>query len=395
MSMRILLAHNFYQQSGGEDVVFYAETELLRRHGHEVRHYTEHNDRIRQMSRPRLFRETLWSTATLRHLKRLLKEWQPDVVHFHNTFPLISPAAYYACRRVGVPVVQTLHNYRLLCPAATFYRSGKVCEACLRKTPPLPSVQWACYRNSRIQSLVVVLLLSFHRALGTWKKQVDAYISLTDFARRKFIEGGIPGEKILVKPNFLLPDPGKGKSAAGDYALFVGRFSPEKGISILLQAWCRMNNIPLKVAGDGPMGEEIRKYVTDNDLKTVECVGKCSHEAVLGLMKNARFLVFPSQWYEGFPMTIAEAFACGLPVIASNLGAMAEIIDDGRTGLLFNPGDAQDLAAKVKWAWEHPQELARMGKEARREYEAKYTEEQNYKMLMQIYEQARANYLRR
>lgn len=234
---------------------------------------------------------------------------------------------------------------------------------------------------------VVAAMLTTHRALGTWARGVDVYIALTEFARRKFMEGGLPAEKIVVKPNFVHPDPGPGEGKGG-YALFVGRLSPEKGVRTLLRAWERLKGIPLKIVGDGPLQAEMEDLVRGGGLEGVEMLGRRPREEVLGLMREAGVLVFPSECYENFPMTVAEAFACGLPVVASRLGAMAGIVEDGRTGLLFAPGDAEDLAAKVAWLFSHPEELARMRREARAEYEAKYTAERNYQLLMEIYGQA-------
>ena len=339
------------------------------------------------MSRAALASGTTWSRPTRYHLLEMLRDARPNVAHFHNTFPLISPSAYSACREVRVPVVQTLHNYRLLCPAATFFRDGHVCEECLGKTPPWPGVMHGCYRGSRSQTAVVAAMLTTHRCLQTWKKQVDMYIALTEFSRRKFIEGGIPSDKIVFKPNFVHPDPGATESK-GRYALFVGRLSREKGLLTLLRAWQYLKKIPLKIAGDGPLMGEVQGFVRKQKLSNVELLGWCTREEVLRLMKGALFLVFPSEWYEGFALTIVEAFACGVPVIASRMGAMAEIVEDDRTGLHFTPEDPEDLAAKFEWAWAHPKQMMVMGREARAQYKQKYSAERNYQRLMEIYQMA-------
>ena len=393
-SRKILMVHNRYRQPGGEDAVFAAETEILRKHGHEVVEYLDDNRRIEGLNPLVAAANTVWSYGSREKLSQVLRETKPDVVHFHNTFLQISPAAYYACWETAQPVVQTLHNYRLLCPVATFFRDGHVCEDCLDRTPPWPAVLHGCYHNSRMQTAVVAAMLVFHRLLKTWQNQVHVYIALTEFVRRKFIEGGLPEEKIVVKPNFVYSDPGI-REGKGEYVLFVGRLSPEKGIKTLLWAWQYLQKIPLKIVGDGPLMDEICAYVKMHKLEWVELIGRCNHGGVLELMKGARFLVFPSEWYEGFPVTIAETFACGVPVIASRLGAMAEIVDDGRTGLHFEPGNSEDLAAKVKWAWTHLDQMQQMGREARAEYEAKYTAERNYKMLINIYEKAIEQHKRR
>ncbi len=386
--MKIVLLHNNYQQPGGEDAVFEAEKVLLDRMGHEIIPFVEDNARLNGMSALKAARNTIWSREAQGKLRQLIRETRPDVAHFHNTFLMISPAAYYACKEARVPVVQTLHNYRLICPGALLMREGRVCEDCVGRAIPWSGVVHGCWRSSRAGTAVVAAMLAVHRLMKTWSKQVDLYIALTEFARRKFIEGGLPAEKIVVKPNFVAPDPGEGQHAGG-YALFVGRLSPEKGVVTLLRAWKRLKGVPLKVVGDGPLREEVQGLGRREGLTEVEVLGQKPREEVLGLMHEAKVLVFPSRCYEGFPMTIAEAFACGLPVIASRLGAMAEIVEDQRTGLLFRPGDPENLAEKVEWAWGHPKELAEMGREARREYEQKYTAEKNYEILMEIYERAR------
>lgn len=386
--MRILLVHNRYLQPGGEDVVFAAERALLTRSGHEVVPFIEQNAQFDGLNLLGVAVSTVWSRAAQRRLSQMLQEMHPDVVHFHNIFPMISPAAYYVCRKDEVPVVQTLHNYRLLCPNALFFRDGHICEDCMGKIP-WPGVVHACYRGSRAASTVIAAMLVVHRFLGTWTQRVDMYIALTEFARQKFIEGGLPAEKIAVKPNFVHPDPGPGEGQGG-FALFVGRLSQEKGLDTLLAAWERLQGrVSLKIVGDGPLASEVAAAA--ERLDGVEWLGRKPREEVLDLMKQASFLILPSKIYENFPMTIAEAFATGLPVVASNLGAMATLIDHERTGLHFRPGGAEDLAAKVEWLLSHPVVLTQMRKEARAEYEAKYTAERNYRMLMEIYARAIEN----
>jgi glycosyltransferase involved in cell wall biosynthesis len=384
--MKILLIHNRYQQPGGEDTVFQAEKALLKRYDHEVVTYVEDNARLEGVNPLKVAVNAIWSREAQRNIRKLIEQTRPDVVHFHNTFLRISPAAYYVVKDLGLPVVQTLHNYRLICPGALLMRDGKVCEDCLRKIVPWPGVVHGCWRNSRSGTTVVAAMLTFHNILRTWENQVDVYIALTEFARKKFVQGGLPAEKIVVKPNFVHPDPGDGEHK-GNFALFVGRLSAEKGIRTMLSALRVLKSVPLKVVGDGPLMAEVKAQI-ERERLGIEVLGRRPREEVFSLMRQASFLVFPSEWYEGFPMTIAEAFACGLPVLASRLGAMAELVEDGRTGLLFEPGNPDDLAEKVEWAWTHPEEMKRMGKEARKEFEEKYTDEKNYKMLMEIYQLA-------
>lgn len=384
--MRVLLVHNQYQQPGGEDEVFIAEGELLEAYGHSVSRYVVHNDSVNGMSRLALAKDTIWNGSAYQDLRALIRKERPQVAHFHNTFPLVSPAAYYAARAEGVPVVQTLHNYRLLCSNALLFREGRVCEDCLKKTIPWPGMVRACYRGSRSSSGAVGAMLSAHRALGTWTGMVDLYVALTEFARQKFIQGELPAEKIVVKPNFLHADPGAGKGE-GEYVLFVGRLSREKGVDTLLAAWERLRGrVPLKIVGEGPLAPEVAEAA--KRLVGVEWVGKRPKDRVLALMKGAQALILPSVWYEGFPMVIVEAYATGLPVVASDLGSMSSLIDHGRTGLHFQPGNSEDLAAKLNWAYAHPNELGRMRQEARKEFEAEYTAQRNYRSLMHIYRTA-------
>ncbi|MGI9533425.1 MAG: glycosyltransferase family 4 protein [Thermodesulfobacteriota bacterium] len=385
--MKVLVAHNYYREPGGEDVVFAAETELLRSHGHEVIEYTEHNSRINKMNPLSVITNTFWSRKSKSKLFEIINSEKPDIAHFHNTFSLISPSAYYACNMAGIPVVQSLHNSRLICPAATFYREDNVCEDCLGKTFAHPSVKYGCYRNSRAQTAIVAGMLAFHRLINTWKNKVDTYIVFTEFFKDKFVQNGIPSEKIAVKPHFIDPDPGLRDDISGNYAFFAGRFDKAKGIMTLLEAWKYNREIPLKVAGDGELLSEVKSFIKENDLKSVELLGYLSRKELINVMRGARFFIWPSECYETFGLVLTEAFACGVPVIASKNGLMIEQ-EDGNSGLHFAVGDSKDLADKVKWAWDNPEKMIKMGKNARREYESKFTPEINYSMLLKIYKQA-------
>ena len=385
--MRILSVHNRYQIRGGEDESRQSEENLLREMGHQVEVYEEHNDRISTMNPLHVASKTIWSQESHKITKRRLQQKTHDIIHVQNFFPLISPSVYYAAKEQGVPVVQTLRNYRLLCPNALFFRDGQVCEDCLGKFVPLPGVMHGCYRESRVASTAVASMITVHRTLRTWSDMVDVYIALTEFARQKFIEGGLPADKIVVKPNFVNPNPGIG-SGSGGYALFVGRLSVEKGLDTLLAAWEQLKGqMPLKIVGDGPLAPQVESAV--KRLPCVEWLGRRPMSEVHQLMGEASFLIFPSKWYETFGRVAVEAFAKGTPVIAANIGAIAELVDDGRTGLKFQPGNSVDLANKVEWALEHPQELAQMRIWARSEFEAKYTAKKNYSRLMEIYNQVK------
>jgi glycosyltransferase involved in cell wall biosynthesis len=387
--MKILVAHNFYKQPGGEDQCMVAEIAMLRAHGHEVTQYCLRNEAIDVMGRLRLGARTIWSRTAVRELRALFRTHRPQIAHFHNTFPLISPSAYYAARAEGVRVVQTVHNFRLLCANALLFRNGEVCEDCLGKWIPWAGIAHKCYRDNRAASTVITTMLMTHRVLGTWSKAVDMYIALTEFGRRKLVEGGLPADKIVVKPNFAYPDPGPG-TGTGGCAVFVGRLSAEKGVDTLLEAWRHLGGeLPLKLLGDGPLAAVVQEAATKD--ASIQWMGNQSLEAVYKLVGEAAFLVLPSQCYENFPRVVIEAFAKGTPVIVSKLGAMAAIVDDGRTGLHFKPGDPVDLAATVRRILGESLELAQMRQAARRKFEQNYTADSNHKTLMNIYEKALSN----
>jgi glycosyltransferase involved in cell wall biosynthesis len=393
--LKILLAHNFYRQAGGEDRVVAAEAELLRAAGHEVVTFQRRNSEIADCSGLQgaaLAARTVWSWPTYADLRSLLRRERPAVAHFHNLLPLISPSAYYACTGEGVPVVQTLHNYRLICPSATLFRDGRVCEECVDSSSSLPAINYGCYRGSRPATAAVASMIKFHSAMGTWSRQVDCYITLTQFARNKLLRSGLPAEKVFVKPNFLQTDPGAGNGPR-EYALFMGRLVPEKGVGCLLNAWSKLScSLPLQVAGDGPLCAEVQRASSRSD-GSIKWLGHVTADQALELLKHARFLLFPSEWYEGFPVTLVESLACGTPVIAARIGSVAEIIVDGVTGIHFNPGDVDDLVGKIQWACSHPGEVDAMGAAARNDFLAKYTAKQNCKALMEIYERAHARKL--
>jgi glycosyltransferase involved in cell wall biosynthesis len=387
--MKVLLVHNSYQQPGGEDVVYQRERDLLKAAGHEVLEYQRSNSEIEDYSvvrRVTLFGRTVWAPDSFQDFSKLLRE-EPEIVHVHNSFPLISPSIYWACRNARVPVVQTVHNYRLLCAESNFFRDGKPCEDCLHGGH-WQGVIHGCYRNSRLQTAAVALMLTVHHARKTWTEMVDCYITLTAFSRSRYLEAGFPADLMKVKPNFVDPDPGK-RPDDGSYALFVGRLDEQKGVRTLLKAWAQMPpSAILRIAGDGPSRPQLEAMA--RDYPNVEFMGWLPHERVFEAMKGARFLVFPSEWYENLPLAIIEAFACGVPVLASGLGAMQELVEHGRTGLLFRPSDPEDLARTMVHAWNQREYMARLGHQARREYETKYTAAANYRQLLDIYTQVLA-----
>ncbi len=377
---RVLLVHNAYQHAGGEDSVVADEAALLRRKGHEVFEMRRDNHEVPGLGRAGVAIQSLWSSRTHRDALALLERCRPDVVHVHNTWPLISPSLYWACASAGIPVVQTLHNFRLACPQAMFLREGRVCERCIGRTP-LPALRHGCYRGSRIQTSVLVGMLALHRGLGTWRDKVSRYIALNEFCRAKFVQAGLPPGRVVIKPNFADIDR---EAASGQRRgfLFVGRLAPEKGIGVLADAWSDCPGLQLRVAGTGDLDPVLRR------LAGVDMLGALAQPLVQHEMRGAIALVMPSIWYENFPRTLVEAYGAGLPVIASRIGALAELVEPGVTGLLVEPGDAGELRARLRWASAHPHRMAEMGVNARARFESLYTADINYKRLLEIYRAA-------
>jgi glycosyltransferase involved in cell wall biosynthesis len=383
-SLRILIAHAQYRQRGGEDVVATDEAALLESNGHDVLRYTRDNRDIDERKRFKTAMTTLWSSDTVTDLTQAIRAFRPDIVHVHNTFPTLSPSLYWAVARSGTPIVQTLHNFRLLCPQAMLLRNGSVCENCVGHVP-WQAVVHRCYHQSLAQSAVVVGMLTMHRSLGTYSRKIARYIALNEFCRRKFIAGGLPADRISVKPNFANLPP-VDLTAPRHGALFVGRLSKEKGVDILSAAMAllpRSLAVPdIRVIGEGPESERLQQQ------PGVQLLGWLDQPQLFDAMRSSSYLVLPSVWYENSPRTLIEAFGCGLPVIASRLGALAELVEHGHTGLLFDPQSPDDLAQKIRWAETHPEAMRVMSFHARREFEAKYTPDRNYSKLIAIYRQA-------
>jgi glycosyltransferase involved in cell wall biosynthesis len=380
--MRVLIVHNSYQQAGGEDTVVASEHALLDRHGFETRLWTVSNDAIAgTWTKITTALRTPYSRPARDRLARVIADFAPAVVHVHNFFPLLSPSVYDACRLAGVAVVQTLHNYRTICPGALLLRDGHPCEDCVGASPYRAALH-GCYRGSRAGSLAVARMVDIHRRRGTWLHKIDRFIALSAFSKSKFVGAGFPADRIAVKPNFAQDRrvPGSGTRAG---ALFVGRLSAEKGIEILLRAWERLDT-PLRLVGDGPLRGLVERAAGGN----IAFTGWKTPDEVAEEMARAAFLVLPSVWPESFGMVIVEAFAQALPVIATRIPPLEEIIEEGANGLLFTPGDAGDLVDKVRWASEHPEAMRAMGGAARRLYEQKYSPDVNLAQLTKIYEAA-------
>ncbi len=375
--MKVLLAHTTYQQAGGEDTVFRSEVELLRTHGVTVVEFIKSNDALSDMSRKESIQTTLWNASLKEELKAVLHEEKPDVAHFHNTFPFMSPAAYVACQEMKVPVVKTLHNYRLLCPNALFFRDGHACEDCLTKSFKWPAIAHRCYRESRAASGVVALLLATKK--DVYHTAINRFICLTEFAKRKHIEGGYPAEKLAVKQNFMVTDPGVG-NGGGNYALFVGRLTSEKGADTLIDAWIKAQpDLKLVVIGDGPMLDDLKAQAVGHN---IEFWGRKSRQEVLEALQRAEVVIIPSRVYEGLPMSLVEGYACGTPVIAPDHAALPDLIEDG--GWLYPPNDSQALAKLIGEL--SLEDYRSKRSRARAIYEQYYTPEVNFKLLEQIYQ---------
>jgi glycosyltransferase involved in cell wall biosynthesis len=387
--MKVLLAHNFYRSSApsGEDSVYRNEKNMLE-NKLDVVCYERHNDNIDDSSfhkKIKLGLDGAWSKRTYNDLTQLIHKTRPDVAHFHNTFPQISSSAYAACQDNGVPVVQTLHNFRFICPNALLLREGRPCEDCLNDSL-IHSLRHRCYRDSVLATGAQVWTITSNRWRGTYINNVNRYIALTSFAADKFASAGLPEDRIEIKPNFLpeTPDIGKGE---GGYALYVGRLSEEKGVKTLIEAWQNLPDLRLKVLGDGPLRQELEATV-DHLKLPIEFLGYCTKEQIIKTVSSAVFQIIPSTWYEGFPMVALEAYACGTPLVVSQIGSLNEIVIDGETGVKFQPGNAAKLLETIANLLSDDKRLALMRNKARSLFKECYTAESNFSQLMVIYQNA-------
>ena len=387
--MKILICHNYYRSSApsGEDAVAENEINLLREHGHEVITYSKHNDDLDDSSllkKLSIAKNTIWSSSTYDELTSYLSKHKPDIVHFHSIFPQISPSAYKACYDVNIPVIHTLHNFRSICPGALLQREEKICELCLHGSI-FNSLKYKCYRNSYLATGTLTATIIFNRFISSYTKYVSQYITLTEFATTRMVMGKIPRDLISIKPNFLpvSPEPGTGK---GNYAVYVGRLSIEKGVKTLFSAWKDID-MKLKVIGDGPLMDELKKLPAD-DLKNIEFCGYLDRTTILDIISNAAFQLVPSEWYEGFPMVLLEAFSCGTPVIGSDIGSIGEIVENDITGMKFTPGNINSLKTTVHRMLSDKNKLNEMRISTRNVFESKYSKEISYNILMDIYNRA-------
>ena len=380
----ILIVHNYYQIPGGEDTVVANEKKMLEKYGHKVILYSRNNAELKQMSKIKkafLPITTVFNPRTYRDIKKLIREEKIEVVHVHNTLNLVSPAVYYAARALKVPVVQTVHNFRLLCPGATFYRDGHICESCM-ENGIWCAIKHKCYRGSRVQTLACVMSTWFHRMTGIYGK--INYICLTEFNREKLLNlEQIKPEKVFIKPNFVeIEDSFRlGKNQKNQF-VFVGRLDKLKGIDILFEAWKRMGDSApkLNVCGTGPMEDWCKSFINQNRVN-IELFGFVPNEKARKMIANSKALVLATQWYEGFPMSIVEAFSVGTPVICSDFGNTGSVVDEGITGYKFECKSMEGIISAVKKMSEKPLDREKI-KEL---YEVKYSENANYRILNDIY----------
>ena len=398
--MKIFLVHNFYGSTApsGENTAFVSEASLLRNRGHSIVEFTRNSDELLHQGLYGTVRGalgTVWNPLSLRKLKSALREIKPEIVHVHNTFPILSPSVLYATSDLDIPTVMTLHNYRIGCSAATALRKDEPCTLCLDKKSVLPALRYGCYRDSRIATLPVSLMIALHRAKNTWKKNIDAFITLTEFQREKMIQFGIPEASLFVKPQFLEnpPEPLPWQRRESK-AVFIGRLYPAKGIHILIDSWKKWGKsaAPLEIIGDGPMRNELMNAAGKSEAaSSISFLGNLSHAEAMRRLSSAKLLILPSLCFEGFPMVVQEAYAYGVPIAASNIGSLPYLIPENRSGTLFVPGNAESLLASVQPLLADDKQLRLLGAQAKQEFDSKYTAGKNYDILMSIYASAAAH----
>jgi glycosyltransferase involved in cell wall biosynthesis len=385
--MKILLIHNKYKQPGGEDGVFKTEGELLAGFGHQVEEMLFDNTSIKGFwAKCVNGLGFFYNPGSAKAIRRKIESFRPDVIHVHNFVPIISPAVFWVADRYKIPVILTLHNFRLICPSATLFHRNFIYEKSLTSVFPIDAVLKGVYRNSVLETFILATTIAFHHAIGTWRNKVDFYIALTSFAKEKFTSARmpLPTDKLLVKPNSV-QDCGMGMARRRDHFLFVGRLVEEKGLRTLLQA-AFLLPFRLIIIGDGPLQQEVIDHCKVNP--HVVYLGPQNKATVISHMKACAALVFPSLWYEGLPLTMIEAFSTGTPVIASNHGAMKELITDGFNGLLFEPGRERDLVRRIDDVLHQRVDVDMMSERARATYLRYFTPERNYNLLLTIYNRA-------
>lgn len=389
--MKILIVHNHYQNRGGEDAVVNAQVNLLRQRGDEVLLYTRDSAEITDIApikQALRAPQVVFSRDTYREIQSLVSRERPDVAHIHNVFPLISPSVYRALHDAAVPIVQTIHNFRLLCPNGLFFTHDLVCERC-KSGNTLHAVRLRCFRDSYQASALYAASIGLHRQIGTFNL-IDRFIALNRFAANRLVESGLTTQdRIRVIGNFI-PDPlpqSRRQDNHSQYVVYLGRLAPEKGVDTLIRAMARTPQITLRILGSGPLETKLRNLVQELGLRNVEFLGYIDGEEKWHQLRGALAIVLPSVWYEQFPVSVLESLAVGTPVLASRIGSLPTLVDDTRNGLLFTPGDAIDLSTKLIWIADHPEIAAVMGQHARSVVESNYTASIHYQQLMHAYEE--------
>ena len=379
----VLIVHNYYQIPGGEDTVVANEMRMLRENGHKVMLYSRNNLELKSMSKFQKLMmpiNTIFNLKTYKEIKQIIRKESIDIVHIHNTLSLISPSVYYAAKTCTVPIVQTIHNFRLLCPGATFYRDGQICEDRVRQGLYC-AVKHGCYRNSKFQTLACVISTAIHRMTGIYGK--INYICLTEFTRKKLLtQKQIKPERISVKPNVVYDFGGHGKPT--DYFVFVGRLEKIKGIELLVNTFKKMPNIKLKIIGTGSLNDEIKQKIKSEQINNIELLGFMNRDEVNRVVCGAKALIMCSQWYETFGMVIVEAYSNGVPVIVGNIGNIQELVKPDVTGKLFTY-NSEDALANVVLNF-NEEEISLFGRNCYKYYKNNFTPENNYKKLISIYE---------
>ena len=380
--MKILQIHNEYKFKGGEETVVENERDLLVKNDCEVfqlirKNSNEINNVFDEI-------KVAWNVVYSKKSKSIvfdkIKKINPDIVHIHNTFPLWSFSIIDACYEMKIPVVMTLHNFRLICAKGVFYRNNGICEIC-SKSSPLNAIRYGCYQNSKIKSIPVSLMIQKYRKGLKLLKKVNKFIVLTEFSKKKFLEINFPENKIAVKPNFIPKNFKFNTETKKSGFLYASRLSEEKGILDLIIAHNKFN-FDLTVCGDGPLKKEL---ISNKDIKYLGFLNK---NDLIKIMEKSKFLIFPSKWYETFGLVLLEAFALETIVIAPNLGSISSIIKHEKNGILFKPNDIDDLINKIKWVLSNENKCEKIKKTAKKEFEEKYSEDVNYKMLIKVYEEA-------
>lgn len=380
--MKILIVHNYYQVPGGEDTVVANEKKMLEDHGHEVVLYTRNNSELRQFSLKKLALPfaAIFNPRTYIDVRKIIKKKKIEIVHVHNTLSLISHSVYYAALSLNVPVVQTMHNFRLLCPGATFYRDGHICEDCVEKGLNC-SLKHRCYRKSWIQTLICVINLKIHRMTEIYGKL--NYICLSEFNKEKLLKlKQIRETKVYVKPNFTFEV--DCKKVKGEFYLYVGRIDEMKGIHLLIEAFSKMPDRKLILAGLGNGLQHYRKLASNRGLTNIEFIGFAERKKLVDLLKYTKALIVTSQCYETFGMVVIEAFACRTPVIVGDIGNIGELVEDGVNGLKFQYDSVDALIHTVERF--EKLDIATLGENAKQKYTDLYSENENYKKVMMIYQ---------